>query len=114
MAYDTYLVERISNLFKERKLEVRIMKMMGGLCYMLDEKMCCGVLKNQLMARVSPDLYEELLQKPGCNEMNFTGRPMKGYVFVNEDAIDKDADLAYWIDLCIAFNPLAKSTKKKK
>lgn len=114
MAYDIHLGERIARVFEEKKLEPRQMKMMGGLCFMLDEKMCVGIVKNQLMARVGPDNYDICLAKDGCNEMNFTGRPMKGYVFVDADAIDTDNDLEFYIELAIGFNPLAKASKKKK
>jgi len=87
---------------------------MGGLCFMLDEKMCVGIVKNQLMARVGIENYEKCLTKEGCNEMNFTGRAMKGFVFVNEEALDLDSDLEFYVDLAIGFNPLAVASKKKK
>ena len=80
---------------------------------MVDEKMCVGIVKNELMARIDPEIYDEALSKKGCKEMNFTGRPMKGFVFVEPEAIDLDTDLDYWIDLCLDFNPKAKSSKKK-
>jgi TfoX/Sxy family transcriptional regulator of competence genes len=114
MAYDSHLEERINRIFSDRKLEFRSMKMMGGLCYMLDEKMCCGIVKQQLMARVGPDNYEHCLPKEGCHEMTFTGRAMKGYVFVDQDALDMDSELEFYIDLCIAHNPDAKRSKKRK
>ncbi len=66
-----------------------------------------------LMARVGPDQYEKALAKPHCMEMTFTGRSMKGYVFVSAEGIDSDEDLEYWIQLCLDYNPLAKSSKKK-
>ena len=81
---------------------------------MLDDKMCVGIVKNELMARIDPSLYEASLEKPGASPMNFTGRPMKGYVFVNGEGIDSDESLEYWVNLAITFNPLAKSSKKKK
>lgn len=114
MAYDTHLAERITRIFNDHKLSPREMKMMGGLCYMLNEKMCVGIVKNQLMARVGPDNYEQCLSKEGCSEMNFTGRAMKGYVFVAEEALDMESELAFYIDLAIGFNPMAKASKKKK
>lgn len=88
--------------------------MFGGLCFMVDNKMCIGVAKDEVMARIGVDIYEEALNKPGCNEMNFTGRPMKGYVFLNDDATDLESDLEYWIQLALDFNPLAKASKKRK
>ena len=54
------------------------------------------------------------MQKDGCKEMNFTGRSMKGYVFLEPTAMDMEEELAYWVQLCLDFNPLAKSSKKKK
>lgn len=114
MAFDQYLADRITSYFKSEKILAVEKKMMGGLCYMLDDKMCVGVVKDELMARVGPDVYESCLQKPGCKEMNFTGRSMKGYVYIESSALDTDKDLADWLQLAVDFNPLAKSSKKKK
>ena len=79
---------------------------------MVKDKMCLGVEKNMLMARIGPEVYEDALRKKGCREMDFTGRPLKGYVFVEPKGIDLDKDLEHWIDLCLAYNPKAKSSKK--
>ncbi|MFC2127241.1 TfoX/Sxy family protein [Bacteroidota bacterium] len=114
MAYNEFLAERIHRFFKDKKIAYRAMKMMGGLCFMVDEKMCVGVVKEELMARIGVDNYEEALKKEGCKEMNFTGRAMKGYVFLSEDAIDLDSDLDYWLQLALDFNPLAKASPKKR
>lgn len=113
MAYDEYLSDRIRNILKEKQIFFVEKKMMGGLCFMVDDKMCIGIVKNNLMARVGPDAYAEALQKESCKEMDFTGRPMKGYVFVEPDGIDTEEELEYYINLCLSFNPLAKSSKKK-
>ena len=80
---------------------------------MVDDKMCVGITKDDLMARINPDIYEASLNKPGCKEMNFTGRPMKGFVLIKQEAIDLEEELNYWIQLCLDFNPIAKSSKKK-
>lgn len=80
---------------------------------MVDDKMCVGIVGEELMARIDPDIYEEALDKPGCKEMNFTGRPMKGFVFIESEGTDMDDDLDYWVELCLEFNPRAKSSKKK-
>ena len=66
------------------------------------------------MARIGPNGYEDALKVEGVNIMNFTGRSMKGYVFIDMDAIDADDQLEYWIDKCLIFNPLAKSSKRRK
>lgn len=114
MAYDEYLADRIRAVLESRRISFYEMKMMGGLCYMIDDKMCVGVVKNNLMARIDPEIYEQALTRTGCREMNFTGRSMKGYVFVEPEGIDLDDDLDYWVELCLDFNPKAKSSKKKK
>jgi len=114
MAYDEYLADRIKRILETKKVNFEEKKMMGGLCYMVNDKMCAGIIKDMLMARIGPDIYEEALTKKGCQEMDFTKRPMKGYVYVEPEGIDMDSDLEYWIDLCLKFNPVAKSSKKKK
>ncbi len=103
----------MTRVLKSKKIDFIAKKMMGGLCYMVDEKMCFGIVKDQMMARINPEIYQASLQIDGCNEMNFTGRAMKGFVFIDPEAIDKEDDLEHWIDLCLEFNPLAKSSKKK-
>ena len=119
MAYDEFLADRIRQNLRERSIAYDEKKMMGGLCFMVDDKMCFGIHINKnsnaslMMARVGPDQYENALAKTYCTEMKFTSRPMKGYVHIQEDGLDLDADLDYWIQLCLAFNPFAKSSKKK-
>lgn len=118
MAYDQYLGERISNILHHRKVAFTSKAMMGGLLFKVDDKMLCGIHIDKklghslLMARVGETAYEKELQKPICLPMDFTGRPMKGYIFVKPEGFDLDDDLEYWIDLCLAFNPLARSSKK--
>ncbi len=114
MAYDEYLAERIRRHLNEAKVVFKEKKMMGGLTFMIDGKMCIGIVKENLMARIGPDVYESALKKPGSKPMDFTGRPMKGYVFIEPEGVDMEEDLKYWIDLCLAYNPLAKSSKQKK
>lgn len=113
MAYDEYLAERVRNSLQTKKVNFIEKKMMGGLCFMMNDKMLAGIVHNELMARIGPHKYQEALTKKGCKEMNFTGRAMKGYVFLDSDAIDMEKDLAYWLQLCVDFNPEAKSSKKK-
>ena len=113
MAYDEYLADRIKAALLNKNISFDERKMMGGLCYMVDDKMCVGVTKNKLMARIDPDIYDQALTRKGCRKMDFTGRPMKGFVFIEPEGIDLDDDLDYWVQLCIDFNPKAKSSKKK-
>lgn len=120
MAYDEFIADRIRQAFQEKNVVYSEKKMFSGLCFMVDDKMCCGIhfdkKKNTdlLMARIGEDASEEAMKRPGCHPMDFTGRPMKGYVFVTPEGFDTDADLAHWIQLCVNFNPLAKASKKRK
>ena len=114
MAYDERLAIRVDKILKQKGTSFVERKMMGGLCYMVNGKMCLGISKEKLMARINPNIYEDTLRKKGCHEMDFTGRPMKGFVFVEPEGIDMEKDLEYWIDLCLEFNPKAKASIKKK
>lgn len=114
MAYDELLTDRIRRVLAEKKANVEERKMFGGMCFMVNDKMCAGVVKDTLMARIGEDAYPKAITKPGCNEMDFTGRPMKGYVFVDSEGVDLDSDLEYWLQLCLDFNPLAKASNKRK
>jgi TfoX/Sxy family transcriptional regulator of competence genes len=88
--------------------------MMGGLCFLVEDKMCVGVHEERLMARIGPEAYAEALLQNGCREMDFTGRTMTGFVFVDPEGTDADTDLEFWVQRCLDFNPKAKSSKKKK
>ncbi|WP_298553462.1 TfoX/Sxy family protein [uncultured Algibacter sp.] len=120
MAYDEYLADRIRKQLQEKYVGFTELKMMGGLCFKVDNKMLCGVHIDKkfgdslLMARIGEDSYLKVIEKPECLPMDFTGRPMKGYIFVTPDGFDTESDLSYWIDLCLAFNPLAKASKSRK
>ena len=114
MAYNEFLGDRITTVLKEKRVSFTEKKMMGGLCFMVDDKMCVGIVKDELMCRIEPDFQEKAIAQKGCRTMDFTGRPMKGYVFVKPEGMDTEKDLAYWIQLCIDYNPKAKSSKKKK
>ncbi len=120
MAYDEFMADRIRQIFQEKKVNFFEKKMFAGLCFMVDDKMCCGIHFDKkkdtdlLMARIGEEASIQVQGRKGCQPMDFTGRPMKGYVFVTPDGFDQDEDLASWLQLCIDFNPLAKASKKKK
>lgn len=120
MAYDDFLADRVRQVLTDKKANFREKKMMGGLIFMVDEKMLCGIhiskkLGNSLlMARIGEAAYEKYISKEECLPMDFTGRPMKGYIFVTSDGFDLDEDLVMWIQLALDFNPFVKQRKKKK
>ena len=88
--------------------------MFGGIAFMVDDKMCVGVMNNELMARIAPEEYEAALQKPGGHPMDFTGRVLKGFVLVKPNGIDHEKDFDGWMQMAVDFNPHAKSSRKKK
>lgn len=81
---------------------------------MVNNKMCVGVEKNRLMVRLDPAKYDEVIEMEGCKPMDFTGKVMKGYVFVDIDALNTKKKLAYWMGLALEYNRIARSSKKKK
>lgn len=110
MAYDEGLAERIRDFLQTRD-GVREKKMFGGLCFMVTGHMCCGIVGEKFMARVGPDNYEESLTRPHVTEMDFTGKPMKGMIYVAPGGIAEDEELSGWLDLCLEF---VKSLPPKK
>ncbi|GAB3664682.1 hypothetical protein GCM10028791_40370 [Echinicola sediminis] len=114
MAYNTFLADRIEHVLGRSGKPFEAKKMMGGLCFMVNGKMSIGVHEDRIMARVGPEQYAEALQQPGCMEMNFTGKSMKGFVFIDGTVVDTEPQLEYWIDKCLQFNPQAKSSKRRK
>ncbi len=113
MAYNEKLAERVRDSLADQKV-VEEKKMMGGLVFMVNGKMCVGVLKEELMVRLAPEVYEIALRKEGCREMNFTGKPMKGFVFVNQKGTNSENDFNSWIRFALDFNQRAKASIKKK
>jgi TfoX/Sxy family transcriptional regulator of competence genes len=113
MAYSEKMADRIRKALAAQK-NIEEKKMFGGLCFMVNDKMCIGVNQDEIMCRIDPDLYDEAVERNGARPMDFTGRPMKGYVFVSEDGIKKKSDFDYWIKHCLEFNKKAKASKKKK
>ena len=115
MAYNEHLADRIKENLESRKIKYIEKKMFGGVCLMVDDKMLMGVMKDQLMARVDPEVdAPKALKRKGAVPMDFTGKSMKGFILVDEDAIDMEEDLEYWLDLCLKYNPKAKASKKSK
>lgn len=83
------------------------------MCFLVDDKMCIGINEDKLMARIHPEEYEKLLQLKGAGPMDFTKKPMKGFLYIQPEGYAKKNDLQKWIDCCLEYNPIAKSSKKK-
>lgn len=113
MAYDQKLAHRIRHRLSGLP-NVEEKEMMGGLTFMVNGKMCVGIIKDELMCRIDPEFHDLALEKQGCRTMDFTHRPMRGYVLVNESGMHTDKDFDYWINLALEFNKKAKASRKKK
>jgi TfoX/Sxy family transcriptional regulator of competence genes len=112
MAYSEDLTNRIRQRLSELP-NIEEKEMMGGLTFMYNQKMCVGIINDELMCRIDPKLHEKSVEKIGCRTMDFTKRPMKGYVMIDESGMKSQKDFDYWIDLALDFNKRAKSSKKK-
>ncbi|NNF06855.1 MAG: TfoX/Sxy family protein [Candidatus Eisenbacteria bacterium] len=102
MAYDEGLAERLRETLSNRA-DVVEKKMFGGLAFMVSGHMCVGVSGDVLMARVGPDQYKLGLKKEHARKMDFTGKPLKGFLYVDPPGIEEDDDLAAWVALCESF-----------
>ncbi len=117
MAYDEFLADRIRRILMDKKIRFIDKKMMGGRVFMVNDKMLCGIHIDKkfgdslLMARIGITAYDIHISKEECLPMDFTGRPMKGYVFITPDGFDLDSDLETWIQLTLDFNRTLISKK---
>lgn len=114
MAYDEKLADRVREIISLTQTNIAEKKMFGGLCFMVNEKMCVGVEAERMMIRFDPVLTDELMEKEGCTPMDFTNKVMKGYAFVDIAVLKTKRKLEYWINLALDYNKLAKASKKKK
>jgi TfoX/Sxy family transcriptional regulator of competence genes len=112
MAHNEKLADRIREALVHLP-NVEEKRMFGGGCFMLNGKMCVGVVKEEMMCRIDPAMDEIVLEMQGCRPMDFTGKPMKGYVFISEAGMKTKKSFEYWIGLSLAFNSTAKAAKKK-
>jgi hypothetical protein len=113
MAFDAGLVERIREVLEDERGIVE-KKMFGGIAFLSPDHMFVGLAGTALMARVGPVAHERALSEPHVRPMDFTGRPMKGYVFVDPPGIDNDEDLRRWVLDCLAFVRTLPPKKPKK
>ena len=102
MAYDERLAARVREHFAARH-DLTERKMFGGLCLMLGGHMCCGILGETLMLRLGPEGTAEALGRPHVREMDFTGRPMTGMVYIDGPGIATAKQLATWLERGTAF-----------
>lgn len=118
MAYKEATLERIKQVFYDKGVDFTEKKMFSGVCIMVDDKMCIGTHIDKktgedfMLCRMSEEDCKKALKNPHVIPMEFTGKAMKGYVFVKGPGFKTQKELAGWIQQCLDFNPKAKSSKK--
>ena len=111
MAFSEFLADRVRQRLLNKGNIVE-KKMMGGLLFMLNGNMCIGIdidkntQADRLMLRIGKSSYEALLKKEGSRPMDFTGKAMKGFLYIDPEGFDKDTDLDFWIQKALEFNQL--------
>jgi TfoX/Sxy family transcriptional regulator of competence genes len=110
MAYDAHLADRIRSILKSAG-EFSEKKMFGGLAFLVSGHMCCGVLKTDLVLRLTPEQAAVALRQAHTRPMDFTGRPIKSMIYVSAAGTDSDRDLAAWVESAFT---LARSAPGKK
>lgn len=114
MPYDHALAERVRDALGAR-VDVTEKEMFGGLAFLVNGAMAVGILGDDLMVRVGPSGHDAALREPHARPMDFTGRPMRGYVFVDADGTASDAALATWVGRGVRFaETLPPKAAKKK
>ena len=119
MPYNENTIQRIREILQQKHADFYEKAMFGGICFMVDEKMLCACKiekstgQDRLMCRLSPETAEEALKQDNVMPMDFTGKSMKGYVYVEAAAFATAKELNHWLQLCLDFNPLAKATAKR-
>ena len=100
MAFDAGLADRVRIIlarlgpFSERK-------MFGGLCFLVNGNMCCGIMKNDLMLRLTPDAAAQALKQPHTRPMDFTGKPIPSMLYIAPAGLDSDHDLEAWVHTAV-------------
>jgi len=110
MAFSEFHADRIRNNLRSYRFKEK--KMMGGLIFMINDAMCIGLdfdkksNEDRLMVRVGKINYENLIHQRGSTKMDFTGKVMRGFLFIEQSGFDLDKDLEFWIQKAIEFNSI--------
>lgn len=87
--------------------------MMGGLTFMVNGKMCVGIIRDEMLCRIDPAIHDASIERTGCRTMDFTKRPMKGFIMVDDTGMKSKKDFDYWISLALDFNKQVKASAKR-
>jgi TfoX/Sxy family transcriptional regulator of competence genes len=114
MAYSQKLADRTRAFISLTHKNIEEKKMFGGLCFMVNDKMCVGVKADHIMVRVDPDKYEDAMEQEGCKPMIHGEKIMKAFLFIDENVLNTKMKLEYWLNLALEYNAIAPASKKKK
>lgn len=109
---DMDLIDRLREIMADVP-DVEEITMFGGACFMVDGKMCVCARRDHLLCRVGPEEAENVIEQHGVRQMEQSGRPMKGYVYVDAEIVPLKKDIERWVSMCLNYNPLAKAARKK-
>ena len=112
MPYNEHMANRMRELIALRTSNVTEKKMFGGLCFLVDDKICVAAKADKMFLRIAPELYDDAIELPGCEPMSRFGKNMTGYLYVDYEQLRTHQQLAHWVNLALDFNPLAKSSKQ--
>ncbi len=119
MAYSKQTAQRVRDFLDSQNIPFEEKKMFMGICWMVNDKMLCGTHNDKqngeslMLFRISDEACQQAIEQKKASYMEMGDRKMKNYILVSPKGYQNDAELAYWLRLCLAYNPLAKSSKKK-
>lgn len=114
MSYDVTLANRIREIIASRENQVEEKLMFGGICFMVNDKMCVTTREDRIMARIAPDQYEIEILTDGCSPMIARGREMKGFIFVSGEALREIGQLERWVNMALEYNHIVAAEEKAK
>ena len=114
MPYDHSLAERIGEAFAEKGIEFEAKPIMGILCFMVNGRMCAGLLGQRLIIRIDPADEAVVHAKPGCKPMYFTGRPMKEFKFIDSNGTGSREQLLEWLEFALRSNREEQASKGQR
>jgi len=114
MPFDEKIANQVREMIADRTDNVEEKVMFGGLCFMVNDKVCIGVKKDTLLVRVDPEVYEQEIGKDGRQPMVHQGKPVKSYLFVDYDSMHNQESLQHWVKLALNYNPHAPLSQAKQ
>ena len=114
MPFDQQLADRIRAVLSGDGVTAREQRMFGGVSFMVDDRFAVGAIKDDLVLRIGKEAADAALAQPGVRPMDFTRRPMAGWIYVSASVLDSDSALADWVRQGVAFSATQKPSKSRK